>query len=264
MNCQFHPDREAIVRCLGCQAPLCKECIAELSERTYCPQCVLSLAAEAVKREPTLRPAPEAEPAPPSKAEEPSKRRPLLSHLAPAALLAVLLLIAAGLVVVGFRGVFSGGSEGEVTRRSISTPQRILSNLYPGWTFKPVEASDSGERLLYEAGPTESGPMVLRISFERRNGRWAIGQQEGIPADKIEPPKPVGPPQGDPCEVVKKDERYSRGESYRVLEKRDDGATVLVYNSKAYPQTVQVYLAPKAGQWAVYDDNLNMWRPGKK
>lgn len=40
MNCKFHPEREAIVVCVECKTPLCKDCLVKIDGRNYCNDCV--------------------------------------------------------------------------------------------------------------------------------------------------------------------------------------------------------------------------------
>jgi hypothetical protein len=40
MNCNFHPDREAVGTCRGCGKPVCSECNKPTPSGNYCPQCV--------------------------------------------------------------------------------------------------------------------------------------------------------------------------------------------------------------------------------
>ncbi|RLG20917.1 hypothetical protein DRN74_04215 [Candidatus Micrarchaeota archaeon] len=48
MKCYYHPDREAVTRCVKCGKPLCEKCVRKLRKRflyilwkdyDYCPAC---------------------------------------------------------------------------------------------------------------------------------------------------------------------------------------------------------------------------------
>ena len=43
MNCQNHPDKEAVANCAVCGKPVCRECLIEIAGNTYCKDCVSEL-----------------------------------------------------------------------------------------------------------------------------------------------------------------------------------------------------------------------------
>lgn len=46
MNCNFHPETEAIVVCVECKKPLCKDCLNKIEGRNYCNECAKSLVSD--------------------------------------------------------------------------------------------------------------------------------------------------------------------------------------------------------------------------
>ncbi len=72
MKCAFHPELEAVVRCLRCQSTICRDCSREIGDRLLCVRCVADLAAVALASEGDAPPDIEAAPtpAPETQAEE--------------------------------------------------------------------------------------------------------------------------------------------------------------------------------------------------
>ena len=51
MNCQSHPDREAVAACVRCGRLVCEECRTEVGVRSYCAGCLPWLVQRAERTE---------------------------------------------------------------------------------------------------------------------------------------------------------------------------------------------------------------------
>ena len=48
MNCENHPDREAVANCAVCGKPICEECLIKIAGNTYCKDCINELVTESI------------------------------------------------------------------------------------------------------------------------------------------------------------------------------------------------------------------------
>lgn len=46
MNCYYHPDKEAVIKCTNCGRSICDECKVHRYWKTYCKSCADTLAGE--------------------------------------------------------------------------------------------------------------------------------------------------------------------------------------------------------------------------
>lgn len=51
VNCNFHPDEEAIVVCVSCHKPLCETCRIKVNERNYCSECATEAKSQDINSE---------------------------------------------------------------------------------------------------------------------------------------------------------------------------------------------------------------------
>ncbi len=48
MNCENHPDREAVANCAVCGKAICEECLIKIAGNTYCKDCINELVTESI------------------------------------------------------------------------------------------------------------------------------------------------------------------------------------------------------------------------
>jgi len=51
VNCDFHPEEEAIVVCVTCHKPLCETCRIKVNERNYCSECATEAKSQDINSE---------------------------------------------------------------------------------------------------------------------------------------------------------------------------------------------------------------------